>query len=80
MTVSELQEIISKLDPKLEVVCYSEDERLLVERRGFILFDVSDVRTAEVERLRLEDGTPYLKFNKGPTSAAIAILEVTSDF
>lgn len=80
MTVRELQEHLSKLDPKLDVVCYSGDERLLVERHGFILLDVSAVRTAEVERLRLEDGTPYLKFNKGPTSAAIAILEITSDF
>ncbi len=80
MTVRELQENLSKLDPKLEVVCYSEDERLLVERHGFILFDVSAVSTAEVERLRHEDGTPYLNFNKGPKSAAIAILEVTSDF
>jgi hypothetical protein len=40
MKVRELQEQLSKLDPELDVVCYSEDERLLVEGRGFILFDV----------------------------------------
>ena len=80
MNVRELQKQLSKLDPELDVVCYSEDERLLVEGRGFILFDVSDVNTAKAERLRLDDGTPYLKFDKGPKSATIAILEVTSDF
>ncbi len=80
MKVRELQKHLSKFDPELDVVCYSEDERLLVEGRGFILFDVSDVSTAEAEWLRLDDGTPYLKFHKGPTSTAIGILEITSDF
>jgi hypothetical protein len=80
MKVRELQEQLSKLDPELDVVCYSEDERLLVEGRGFILFDVVAVSTAEAQRLRLDDGTPYLTFDRGSASAAIATLEVTSDF
>ena len=80
MKVRELQEHLSKLDPELDVVCYSEDERLLVEKRGFILFDILAVSTAEAELLRLDDGTPYLKFDRGPTSVAMATLEVTSDF
>lgn len=80
MKVRELQEQLSKLDPELDVVCYSEDKRLLVDGRGFILFDVLAVSTAEAERLRLDDGTPYLTFDRAPASAAIATLEVTSDF
>lgn len=80
MKVRELQEHLNKLDPELDVVCYSEDERLLVERRGFILFDILDVSTAEAERFRLEDGTPYLRFDRGPASATMTILEVTLDF
>jgi hypothetical protein len=80
MKVRELKEHLSKLDPDLDVVCYSEDERLLVEGRGFILFDVSGVSMDEAERFRLDDGTPYLRFDKGPKSAAIVILKVTSDF
>ena len=80
MEVRELLEHLSKLDPELEVVCYSKDERLLVENRGFILFDILAVSTANAERLRLEDGTPYLKFEQGPNSAAITTLEVTADF
>jgi len=80
MKVQELQEQLNKLDPELDVVCYSEDERLLAEGRGFILFDVLAVSPAEAEWLRLNDGTPYLTFGSGPASVAIATLEVTSDF
>jgi len=80
MKVRELQEHLSKLDPELEVLCYSEDEKLLTEKRGFILFDILAVNTSEAERLRLEDGTPYLKLERGPNSVAMATLEVTSDF
>lgn len=80
MKVRELQEHLSKLDPELDVLCYSEDEKLLTEKRGFILFDISDVNTSEVERLRLEDGTPNLKFVRSPNSVIMATLEVTSDF
>lgn len=80
MKVRELQEHLSKLDPELEVLCYSEDEKLLVEKQGFILFDILAVSAAEAERLRLEDGTPYLKFEQGPASVAMVTLEVTSDF
>ena len=80
MKVRELQEHLSKLDPELGVLCYSEDERLLVKKRGFILFDILAVSATEAEWLRLEDGTPYLKFERGPNSIAMATLEVTSDF
>jgi hypothetical protein len=80
MKVQELLAQLSNLDPELDVVGYSEDERLLVEGRGFILFDVVAVSTAEVQWLRLDDGTPYLTFDRGSASAAIATLEVTSDF
>jgi hypothetical protein len=80
MKVRELQEQLSKLDPELDVMCYSEDERLLVEGRSFILFDVLAVSTIETERLRLDDGTLYLKFDSGSASVTIATLEMTSDF
>lgn len=80
MKVRELQEELSRLDPGMEVVCYSEDEKLLAEGRGFILLDVTAVDTREAERLRLDDGTPYLKFGKSPTASDIVILEVTTEF
>jgi len=75
MKVRELQEQLNKLDPELDVVCYSEDERLVVEGRGLILFEVLAVNPAEAERLRLNDGTPYLTFGSGPRSVAVATLK-----
>lgn len=80
MRVRELQERLSKLDPQLEVLCYCEDKKLVTESRGFILLDVLAVNNTEAERLRLDDGTPYLKFGKGPDASIIATLEVTTDF
>jgi len=80
MKVRELQKRLSKIDPELDVLRYSEDEKFLVKDRGFILFDILAVSTTEAEQLRLDDGTPYLKFNRGPASEAIATLEITSDF
>lgn len=80
MKVRELQEHLSKLDPEMDVLCYSEDEKLLTEKLGFILFDILAANTSEAERLRLDDGTPYLKFERGPNSVTMATLEVTSDF
>jgi hypothetical protein len=80
MKVKELQEQLRKLDPELDVVCYSEDERLSAEGRGFVLFNLLDVRTTDAERLRLGDGIPYLRFKKTKNSDTIAIIQITSDF
>lgn len=80
MKVKELQERLRKLDPEFELVCYSEDEHLLAERRRFVIFDVLAVEKAEAERVRLDDGTPYLKFGKGPAAETVAYLQITTDF
>lgn len=80
MKVRELQEQLRKLDPEMDVVCYSEDEKLLVEKRGFILLDIIAVNKVDAEQLRLEDGTPYLKFGRGPASTVLATMEVTPVF
>lgn len=80
MKIRELQERLSGLDPELEVVCYSEDEKLLAEGRGLLVLEIVDIGRADAEQLRLEDDTPYLRFGKGPGSAAVATIELTSDF
>lgn len=80
MKVRELQEQLSKLDPELELVGCSEDEKLLAQGRGFILFDVVAVSATEAQWLRLDDGSPSLLLGRGEASTTIAILEVKSDF
>lgn len=79
MKVRDVQERIAKLDPDLELVCYTEDDDL-VGNRGQLLFEILDIRAIQAERSRLADGKPALKFNGGPASEALAIMEMTSDF
>lgn len=80
MKVQELQQQLSKLDPDLEVLCYSEDATLLGRDQAFRLLDIEAVSTTRGERVRLDDGTPYLKLGKSPESIVLATLEVTLDF
>jgi hypothetical protein len=80
MKVGELQQQLSKLDPDVEVLCYSEDEALRGKNQAFRLLDIECVSTAEGERIRLDDERPYLRLGKSPESMVIAILEVTADF
>jgi DNA invertase Pin-like site-specific DNA recombinase len=74
MRVKELQELLSKFDPDLEVVCYSQDRISSSVQRGFVLFEVLDASKLEAERTRLDVETPYLKMGKSPTSVTIASL------
>ena len=80
MKVRELQEKLAKLDPEVELACYCEDEEFLVDGRHFTLFEVEAVSSSDAERVRLDDGTPYLKFGKSAASTTIGIIEITSKF
>ena len=80
MKVRELQQKLSELDPDLDVLCYSEDTKLVTEGRGFILLEIEAISTTHAEQVRLDDGTPYLKLGRGSGATALATLEVTSDF
>lgn len=80
MKVRELQEKLSEFDPELNVLFYSEDHNVLVKGRGFVLFDIETITKTEAEIFRLDDGTPYLKFEKGKNSKPVLVLESTSDF
>ncbi len=80
MKVRELQERLSKLDPELDMLCYTEDARFFKSAENFVLFEIENVTTTYGERVRLDDGTPYLKLGKGPNSVFLATLEVTADF
>lgn len=80
MKVRELQQHLGKLDPELEVLCYSEDENLLAEGQLFRLLGIESITTVDGEQVRLDDGTPYLTVGKSPSSVVLAILEVTTTF
>jgi len=80
MKVSELQEKLSKFDPGLDVLCYTEDARFVTGDAGFTLLDIENITDMHGERKRLGDGTPTLKLGKGPNSGELVALEVTADF
>lgn len=80
MKVRELQEELSKLNPESEIICYSEDERFADDKRGFLLLDISAVGEIQAEKIRLDDGTPYLKFSNEHPAVEIGVLNVTVDF
>jgi hypothetical protein len=79
MKVRDLVAALSKLNEDLEVVCLTEDERLITPGRLFTLFDINSVDVADAERCRV-DGAPYLKFVKSGQAEKLAVLDVTSDF
>lgn len=79
MRVRVLQEHLSKLDPNLEVFCYTEDEVLVAGgRSGFL--EIEAIDTAEGERFRNEQGVAGVRFGKGNLSETFVIIEVTTDF
>ena len=80
MKVRKLQQLLSKLDPELHVLCYTEDTNLVAAENQFRLLEIEEVNTTQGELVRLDDGTPYLKLGEGPTSRTLATLVVTGDF
>lgn len=80
MKVRELQEHLSKLDQDLDVLCYSEHDSLVPDGQLFRLLNIEAISTTDSERVRLDDGTPYLKIGKSPSSVVLALLEVGPDF
>lgn len=80
MKVRELQERLGKFDPELDVLCYTEDAKFVAEASHFTLLEIEDVTITHGERMRLNDGTPYLNLDKGTNSVDLATLVVTADF
>lgn len=80
MKVRELIEKLTKLDQSLQVVMYCEDEGLLKENRGFVLFSPEEVNVSHAETVRLDDQTPYMKFERSEASRDVALINITSDF
>ena len=80
MKVNQLIEALSKVDPELDVLCYTEDEELLPKRHMFRLLEIDSVDVSESGRRRGYGQVPTLKLGKGPHSVNLALINVTSDF
>ena len=80
MKVKELQELLSKFEPDIEVVCYNEDADVLDDGQTLHpLSIITSVSTIQAERVRV-NGTPLLKFIKSAKSENFVALEVSTDF
>lgn len=77
MKVQELINELSKLNPELEIVGYTEDEEL---SRHFRLFDITDISAVHVETSRDDQYRPLMKFGKSEVSHEIALLSITAEF
>ena len=80
MKVTELAARLGELDPELEIVCYTEDEDVLLRGHLFRLLDIERVDVGEGEQLRDDQGVATLKLGRRPHSQPLAFLYVTSRF
>lgn len=80
MKVKDLQEKLSKLDPNLEIVFSTEEDKFLSDGELFKLFDIDHISVSEAESLRNENREPTLKFCKSANSQPIVIANIVSDF
>ncbi len=80
MKVKDLMDKLRRLDPELDVLCFSEDEALLPPNHMFRLLDIEHVSTIDVEKSRGTDGIPSFKIGRSDKSTPHAIIEVVADF
>ncbi len=78
MNVQELMNKLAKLDPKLPVICISEEEASVNNPQG--LFVIVDVEELRAKRDRNSDRIPMISYESGEGSKRLAVISITSDF
>ena len=79
MKVKDLLEKLSKLDPNSDVICYSEDDSLLLDGHLFRVLEIESVNSVVAEKCRA-DGVATLKIGKSDASQNHVTLNITTDF
>lgn len=82
MKVSELMAKLAKLDPNMDVYCYTEDERFATDDRPFWFFDVHSVDTTKARMGRDRNGVPTATFVdlEAKNARMFVTINVSSDF
>jgi len=82
MKVGELMARLAKLDPDMDVYCYTEDERFATDDRPFWFLDVYSVDTAKVRTDRDKNGIPTATFVdlEDKDARMLATINVSSEF
>jgi hypothetical protein len=79
MKVKDLLEKLSKLDPNSDVICYSEDESLLLDGHMFRVLEIESLDSVVAEKCRA-DGVGTLKIGNSDASQHHITLNITTDF
>ncbi len=80
MKVKDLLNSLSKIDPEMDILCYSEDESFLPKNHLFRIFEIEELKVIEGEKIRGNDGIPTIKLGQSQGSQKHATLTVTSFF
>jgi hypothetical protein len=79
MKVKELIKNLSTLDPNSDVICYSEDESLLLDGHMFRVLEIESLDSVMAEKCRV-DGIGTLKIGNSDISQNHVTLNITADF
>lgn len=80
MKVKELISELSKHDPELEVICYTEDEHFLQENHLFRLIEIESINVVAGEKRRGDDGIPTLNLGSEGYSEKHVMINLLTDF
>ena len=80
MKVKELISELSKHDPELEVICYTEDEQFLQGKHLFRLIEIESINVVSGEKRRGDDGVPTLKIGSEGYSEKHVMINLLTDF
>lgn len=80
MKVKDLIAELSKLDPELLVVGFSEDSDVLEPCQAVRLFELRSVEACNVEFERDEARKPRIRFSVSGEGRPMALLELTTTF
>jgi hypothetical protein len=79
MKIKDLLEKLSKFDPNADVICYTEDELLLLDGHIFKVLEIESLDSVVAEKYR-SDGVGKLKIGKSDASRNQVILNIITDF
>ncbi|HCL3814067.1 TPA: hypothetical protein N2B19_006010 [Pseudomonas aeruginosa] len=79
MKVKDLIDQLSKLDPELLLVGYSEDEDVREVGQLVRLFDIRAVTAEQCNRSRDESGKARIELTGSSAGHPVALLELTTD-
>lgn len=80
MTVKELVNHLTKLDQNLDIILVNEDDHSAYKSKPTSISIPIEVQNITAERIRLNDNSPALRYERSESSEELCIIQITSDF